>query len=95
MVDRLEVLNRHVVGNCSAVPAEGDETVVAQLCKEVQKAQVGPEERLGDSGAGTRPPRCAGLLPRIVRFSDQFTRLWRATPMHSAPLPCPPCRNAA
>jgi hypothetical protein len=41
MVDRLEVLNRHVSGNCSALVAEGDPAVVAHLCKEAAKPQVG------------------------------------------------------
>ena len=40
MIDRLELLNRQVVGNCSAVVAEGDAAVAAQLAKEVAKAQV-------------------------------------------------------
>ncbi|KAL4421609.1 hypothetical protein ABPG75_010900 [Micractinium tetrahymenae] len=40
MVDRLEVLNRHVTGNCSAILAEGDAAVVAQLCKELKHPQV-------------------------------------------------------
>ncbi len=41
MVDRLEVLNRHVTGNCSAILAEGDAAVIAQLCKELKHPQVG------------------------------------------------------
>ena len=40
LIDRLELLNRQVVGNCSAVVAEGDAAVVAQLAKEVAKQQV-------------------------------------------------------
>lgn len=40
MIDRLEVLNRHVTGNCSAILADGDAAVVAQLCKELKHPQV-------------------------------------------------------
>lgn len=43
MVDRLELLNKHVTGNCSAVVVAegGDAAVVAQVCKELARPQVG------------------------------------------------------
>lgn len=40
MVDRADVLSRHVVGACSAVPADSDAAAAAALCKEVGKAGV-------------------------------------------------------
>ena len=40
LVDRLEVLNRHVSGNCSAIVAEGDTDVAAKLAKEAARPGV-------------------------------------------------------
>ena len=40
LVDRLELLNKQVVGDCSAVVAEGDAAVVAALRRELPKPQA-------------------------------------------------------
>lgn len=56
MIDRLEVLNRHVTGNCSAILADGDAAVVAQLCKELKHPQVG--RRHAGRGKGLGPSWC-------------------------------------
>ena len=37
LVDHLEVLNRHVTGNCSAVVADGDADALAKLAREAAK----------------------------------------------------------
>lgn len=39
-MDRLELLNKQVVGDCSAVVAEGDAAVVAALRRELPKPQA-------------------------------------------------------
>lgn len=48
MVDRLELLNRQVAGNCAAVVADDDAAVVAALARELPKAQV----RVAGGGVG-------------------------------------------
>lgn len=73
LIDRLELLNRQVVGNCSAIVAEGDAAVVAQLVKEAAKAQVGSREcdgycrslawRLAADATAGAPLCCCPALP--------------------------------
>ncbi|KAI3430222.1 hypothetical protein D9Q98_004819 [Chlorella vulgaris] len=77
MVDRLELLNRQVAGNCAAVVADDDAAVVAALARELPKAQVHflwgqltalhrcYEARLAATKAsGAAEPSQAYLLPR-------------------------------
>ncbi|PSC70139.1 small RNA degrading nuclease 5 [Micractinium conductrix] len=40
MVDKVEVLNRHVAGNCSGIPADSDAVAMPALCRELARLQV-------------------------------------------------------
>ena len=68
MVDRLEVLTRHCVGNCSAVAAEGDAAVAEQLAKEAAKPQVGGGQRW-------RQRRCSRMAGKAGASSDGVASL--------------------
>lgn len=78
MVDKVEVLNRHVAGNCSGIPADSDAVAMPALCRELARLQVclGTGRRAVDARRCRRVHReaagCGGLAGFVPRSDAGF-----------------------